>query len=96
MGTSWEVPGKYRVSHYNYAGEVRAGYPDLPQRVTIRDVTLAEGQHQSGVHYTLEGMLKISYALYEAGIQMVKQHVGDFQHLECQDTAILKNENVIT
>ncbi len=90
------MPGKYRVSHYNYVEEVRAGYPDLLERVTIRDVTLAEGQHQPGVHYTLEGMLRVAHALCEAGIQMVKQHIGDSQHLEWQDIAILKNENAIT
>jgi 2-isopropylmalate synthase len=78
----WDVPDKWHVSPYNYAEEVRAGYENLPERVTIRDVTLAEGQHQPGVHYTLEGMLEIARALHEAGITMIKQHIGDFQPLE--------------
>jgi len=78
----WNVPDRWRVSLYNYANEVKAGYANLPERVTIRDVTLAEGQHQPGVHYTLKDMLRIAHALRDAGITMIKQHIGDFQAFE--------------
>lgn len=78
----WNVPDKWCVSLYNYAEEVRAGYPNLSERVTIRDVTLAEGQHQPGVRYTLKDMLRIAQALRDAGITMIKQHIGDFQTFE--------------
>ena len=81
MQEKWNVLDRWYVSPYSYADEVRANY-DLPERITIRDVTLSEGQHQPGVNYTLAGMLKIAHALHEIGITEVKQHADDFQTLE--------------
>jgi len=43
------VTDGWYVSPYSYADEVRATY-DLPEQITIRDVTLSEGQHQPGVN----------------------------------------------
>lgn len=77
----WNIPEKWYVSPYSFADEVRVNY-DLPEQITVRDVTLQEGQHQPGVQFTLEGMLKITRALYEAGIREIKQALGDFQTLE--------------
>jgi isopropylmalate/homocitrate/citramalate synthase len=54
----------------------------MPENIVIRDVTLTEGQHQPGVRYTLDGMLKIAHALYEVGITEIKQGSQDFQAIE--------------
>ncbi len=81
MEQKWIAQDKWFVSPYSHADEARTGY-DLPEKITIRDVTLSEGQHQPGVHYTLQGMLRIARALYEAGITEIKQHAADFQALE--------------
>lgn len=82
MREPWHVPDKWYVSPYNYAEDVRSRYPNMPDKITIRDVTLTEGQHQPGVHYTLDGMLKIAHALHEMGITEIKQGSQDFQVLE--------------
>jgi isopropylmalate/homocitrate/citramalate synthase len=82
MQAQWNIADKWHVSPYNFAKEVRAGYPNMPREITIRDVTLTEGQHQPGVRYTLDGMLKIAHALYEMGITEIKQGSQDFQALE--------------
>ncbi len=82
MGEIWDVPGRWYVSPYNYDGEVRAVYGDLPESVIVRDVTLAEGPHQSGVRFTLKEMLRIAHALREAGITMIKQNIDNFGSLE--------------
>jgi isopropylmalate/homocitrate/citramalate synthase len=78
----WNVPDKWYVSPYNYEKKVRSSYKNMPERITIRDVTLQEGQHQPGVQFTLEGMLKIARALYDGGVREFKQGGGDFQVLE--------------
>jgi isopropylmalate/homocitrate/citramalate synthase len=82
MKEQWNVPDRWYVSPYNFAEEVRSGYPNMPDKLTIRDVTLTEGQHQPGVRYSLDGMLKIAHALYEIGITEIKQGSQDFQALE--------------
>ncbi|MEJ2170130.1 MAG: hypothetical protein P8X90_31915 [Desulfobacterales bacterium] len=82
MQEQWNVPDKWYVSPYNFAEEVRTGYPNMPEKITIRDVTLTEGQHQPGVRYTMDGMLKVAHALYDIGITEIKQGSQDFQALE--------------
>jgi isopropylmalate/homocitrate/citramalate synthase len=82
MEEKWNVHNKWYVSPYNFAEEVRSNYENIPDKITIRDVTLTEGQHQPGVRYTLDGMLKIAHALYEMGITEIKQGSQDFQALE--------------
>ena len=82
MQEQWNVADRWYVSPYNFAEEVRSSYPNMPAKLTIRDVTLTEGQHQPGVRYTLDGMLKIAHALYDMGITEIKQGSQDFQALE--------------
>jgi isopropylmalate/homocitrate/citramalate synthase len=82
MKEQWNIADRWHVSPYNFAQEVRSSYPNMPQKLTIRDVTLTEGQHQPGVRYTLDGMLKIAHALYDMGITEIKQGSQDFQALE--------------
>jgi isopropylmalate/homocitrate/citramalate synthase len=76
--TEWNVPDRWRVSQYNFAPEVRASYPHIPKRVTVRDVTLVEGQHQPGVKFTLKDMMRIAHALREAGITMMKASMDNY------------------
>jgi len=82
MQEQWNVADRWYVSPYNFAEEVRSSHPNMPEKLTIRDVTLTEGQHQPGVRYTLDGMLKIAHALYDMGITEIKQGSQDFQALE--------------
>ena len=82
MNEPWHIPDQWYVSPYNFAEEVRSAYPNMPEKIVIRDVTLTEGQHQPGVRYTLDGMLKIAHALYDLGITEIKQGSQDFQALE--------------
>ena len=77
----WYHPGKWYVSPYCYEDEVRANY-DLPERVYVRDITLSEGQHAKGSHFTEEGMIVLARALMEAGVTTIKQHVGDLKPAE--------------
>lgn len=77
----WYVPGKWFVSPYCFLDEVRANY-DLPDKIYVRDITLAEGQHAMGVNYTMDGMVELARALVEAGVSTIKQHGGDFRPID--------------
>lgn len=78
----WIAEDKWRVSQFNFEEEVTALNPYMPEKIRIRDATLAEGQHQPGVHFSLEGMMKIARGLYEAGITDLKQGLDDWNALE--------------
>ena len=82
MQGKWYVPDKWCVSPYNCVEETRAGFPNIPEKLSIRDVTLCEGPHQPGVKFKLEDLLKIAFALREAGITKTKLLIGNFQTFE--------------
>ena len=86
----WYRPGKWYVSPYCYEEEVRANY-DLPEKIYVRDITLSEGQHAMGTHFTLDGMVELARILTEVGVTTIKQHSGDFRPVEftkrCADEA---------
>lgn len=83
MNGPWNVQDKWCVSPYNFADEVVKNYPHKPAKIRIRDVTMAEGQHQPGVKYTPKGMVEIAGAFVDAGITMMKQHLEDYNAIEC-------------
>ena len=72
--TPWFVPGKWNVSPYNWAEDVREEMPNLPRKVDIRDVTLREGEDQMGFYMTTEQ--KVEFALRVAEIGMPEIEIG--------------------
>jgi len=70
-GTPWKVPGKWSVSPYCFAPEVRANW-QLPKEVVIHDVTLRDGEQTPGVVFRKDEKLKIAHALEESGIQRIE------------------------
>lgn len=82
MIEKWNKPDRWYVSPHNFAHEVVGKMGSVPLHVTVRDVTLCEGQHQPGIRYELEEMITIADALYEAGIRLIKQHAFDKDCIE--------------
>ncbi|MDH5615529.1 MAG: pyruvate carboxyltransferase [Acidimicrobiia bacterium] len=58
-------------SPWNYLPEVTEGF-SLPERVTIHDVTLRDGEQQAGVEFTADDKVRIAEALSEAGIHRIE------------------------
>jgi isopropylmalate/homocitrate/citramalate synthase len=62
---------KWFSSPWNYLPEVTGGL-NLPEKVTIHDVTLRDGEQQAGVEFTADDKLRIAEALSEAGIHRIE------------------------
>ncbi|MFQ5879672.1 MAG: hypothetical protein ACE5IZ_05830, partial [Dehalococcoidia bacterium] len=68
--------GLWAVSPYNYAESVRAGM-NLPQRVTVCDLTLREGRQVEGVSLAPEQVVEVARRLDEAAVPMIEMHHDD-------------------
>ncbi len=66
----------WAVSPYNFADAVRSEM-NLPERVTICDLTLREGRQFEGVNLRKEEVILIAQKLAEAGVPMVQMHHDD-------------------
>jgi 2-isopropylmalate synthase len=65
----WQVSGRWFVSLYNYADEVRKSIPNLPKSIEIRDVTYREADDQMGLYLTVEDRVKLALKASEIGIK---------------------------
>jgi isopropylmalate/homocitrate/citramalate synthase len=59
------------VSPYNFAEPVRAEFK-FPTQVKFHDVTLRDGEQQTGVVFNKEDKIRIAEALAEAGVQRIE------------------------
>jgi isopropylmalate/homocitrate/citramalate synthase len=69
MSTPWKTDSWF-TSPWNHDAEVNVG--SFSERVVIHDVTLRDGEQQSGVEYTADDKVRIAEALAEAGIQRIE------------------------
>jgi isopropylmalate/homocitrate/citramalate synthase len=72
-----EITGKYYrenqwwVSPYNFAPEVRAKF-DLPERVSIHDATLRDGEQTPGVVMSVADKIAIAEKMAEIGVDRIE------------------------
>jgi isopropylmalate/homocitrate/citramalate synthase len=64
-------PNKWWVSPYNYAPEVRAQF-NLPERVSIHDATLRDGEQTPGVVMSVADKIAIAEKLDEIGVDRIE------------------------
>jgi len=70
MTVPWKTD-KYFVSPLNYLPEVAQTY-HLPARVKIHDITLRDGEQETGVALNMDDKLAIAEALAEAGVHRIE------------------------
>ena len=70
MGQPWKTD-EYFVSHLNYMPQVTKDYVLAP-RVRIHDVTLRDGEQQTGVELRRDDKIRIAEKLAEAGIHRIE------------------------
>jgi isopropylmalate/homocitrate/citramalate synthase len=70
MSTPWKTD-QYFVSPLNYIEEVRNKYK-LPRKVKIHDITLRDGEQQTGVAFRMDEKIRIAEKLAEAGIHRIE------------------------
>ena len=76
----------YFVSPWDYADEVTAGF-DLPKRVAFHDITLRDGEQQSGLCFRKRDKVRIAEALADAGVDRIE---AGMPVVSRQDAAAIK------
>lgn len=59
------------VSPWNFSDAVRSQL-NFPKKVTIHDITLRDGEQQTGIIFNKDDKIKIAEALAEAGVQRIE------------------------
>ena len=67
----WDIEGKWSVSHFGWAEELRKDMPLLPKKVLIRDVTFREGDDCVGYRVSVEDKLEMLRLAVEMGIEEI-------------------------
>jgi len=67
----WDVEGKWSVSHFCWADEVRKEIPLLRKKIGIRDVTFREGDDQPGFRVSIEDKIELLRISVEMGIEEI-------------------------
>jgi len=62
---------KWWVSQYNFVDEVRADLR-LPEKVTVHDITLRDGEQQAGIVFRKDDKIKIAKMLDEVGVHRIE------------------------
>jgi isopropylmalate/homocitrate/citramalate synthase len=89
MNTNGDVNGKYYkenewwVSPYNFLPEVRAKF-DLPERVSIHDATLRDGEQTPGVVFNLADKIAIAEKLSEVGVERIEAGMPAVSEMDFQ------------
>jgi isopropylmalate/homocitrate/citramalate synthase len=68
--TPWKTD-RWFTSPWNHDPEVASGYA-FPEQIQIHDVTLRDGEQQSGVVFTSDEKIRIAEALAEAGVHRIE------------------------
>jgi len=76
----------YFVSPWNYADEVTKDF-DLPKKVKFHDITLRDGEQQSGLVFRKNDKIRIAEALAEAGVDRIE---AGMPIVSKQDAAAIK------
>ena len=70
MKEPW-ISDKWWVSYLNFLDEVRADLK-LPEKVTIHDITLRDGEQQAGVVFNKKDKIEIAIMLDELGVHRIE------------------------
>ena len=59
------------VSPWNFAPEVRANL-NFPEQIKIHDITLRDGEQQTGIAFNKNDKIRIAEGLAEAGVHRIE------------------------
>jgi isopropylmalate/homocitrate/citramalate synthase len=67
----WDIEGKWSVSRYCWAPEVRKDFPLMRKKITIRDDTFREGDHCIGYRVSIKDKIELLRLAVEMGIEEI-------------------------
>ena len=73
---------KWFVSPWNFEGAVREQL-HFPKQVKFHDITLRDGEQQTGVIFNKDDKIRIAEALAEAGVQRIEAGMPTTGHSTC-------------
>ncbi len=73
--TPWDIEGKWSVSHFCWAPEVRKEFPEMRKKITIRDDTFREGDHCIGYRISIKDKIELLRLAVEMGVEEID--IGD-------------------
>jgi len=71
MKANFYRENEWWVSPYNFVPEVRSKF-DLPEKVSIHDATLRDGEQTPGVVFSVADKLAIAEKLDEVGVERIE------------------------
>ena len=83
MNDNYHVEGKWWVSPYNCAPEVKA-VMQLPKKVEIHDATLRDGEQTPGIVFSLEDKIAIAEKLSEVGVERIEAGMPAVSEMDFQ------------
>ena len=90
--TPWKSD-QWLTSQWNFAPEVKNEI-NFPEKIQIHDVTLRDGEQQTGVAFNYDDKIKIAEALAEAGIHRIEAGMPVVSHQDAKVVSDLAKRNL--
>jgi isopropylmalate/homocitrate/citramalate synthase len=90
--TPWKSD-QWLTSQWNFAPEVTKEI-NFPEKIQIHDVTLRDGEQQTGVAFNYDDKIKIAEALAEAGIHRIEAGMPVVSHQDAKVVSDLAKRNL--
>ena len=92
--TPWDIEGKWSVSPYGWAAEVRKEFPLMRKKIAIRDDTFREGDHCIGYRMSFDDKIELLRLAVEMGIEEIDIGGPSLHKTEYNLTAALKESGI--
>jgi isopropylmalate/homocitrate/citramalate synthase len=90
--TPWNTEN-WQTSQWNFAPEVTTQI-NFPDKIEVHDVTLRDGEQQTGVAFDYDDKIRIAEALAEAGVHRIEAGMPVVSHQDAKVVADLAKRNL--
>ena len=90
----WDIEGKWSVSPYGWAEEVRKEFPLMRNKIAIRDDTFREGDHCIGYRMSFGDKIELLRLAVEMGVEEIDIGGPTLHKTEYNLTAALKESGI--
>ncbi len=90
----WDIEGKWSVSPYGWAEEVRKEFPLMRKRIAIRDDTFREGDHCIGYRMSFDDKIELLRLTVEMGVEEIDIGGPSLHKTEYDLTTALKESGI--